>query len=257
MASPQFNDFCAQVCLMIRWKAAREPVADELTAHLEDHAAALEARGLDPETAARRAVEAMGDPYALGAELDAAHPPTLPRLSRVLLALGLLILLAGFGLGANQHTGLFAMAGVFPQAPELPCDEEDTVVLEGTASGGGVLGGYTLAPSGRAGLVYVRWEYEGDVEEQYQLQAPLTAAASRPWLPVPAVYAPDAVYTDDAGGSGSCYLTSGEDYLLGSTAWLLIVNPTPGATEFSITVSAATGEAIFFTVTLPEEVPPL
>ena len=30
MASPQFNEFCAQVCLMIRWKAAREPVADEL-----------------------------------------------------------------------------------------------------------------------------------------------------------------------------------------------------------------------------------
>lgn len=253
MAIPQFNEFCRRVCSVIRWRAARRPVADELAAHLEDHAAALEARGLDPETAARRAVEAMGNPYALGAELDAAHPPTLPRLSRVLLVLGLLILLAGFGLGANQQTGLFAMAGVFPQAPELPCDEEDTVVLEGTASGGGVLGGYTLAPSGRAGLVYVRWEYEG----QYQLQAPLTATASRPWLPVPAVYAPDAVYTDDAGGSGSCYLTSGEDYLLGSTAWLLIVNPTPGATEFSITVSAATGEAIFFTVTLPEEVPPL
>ena len=102
MASPQFNDFCAQVCLMIRWKAAREPVADELTAHLEDHAAALEKRGLDPETAARRAVEAMGDPYALGAELDAAHPPTLPRLSRVLLALGLLILLAALVLGDRK-----------------------------------------------------------------------------------------------------------------------------------------------------------
>ena len=57
MAIPQFNEFCAQVCLMIRWKAAREPVADELTAHLEDHAAALEARGLDPETAARQAVQ--------------------------------------------------------------------------------------------------------------------------------------------------------------------------------------------------------
>ena len=55
--SPLFSKFCEQVCLMIRWKAAREPVADELAAHLEDHAAALEARGLDPETAARRAVE--------------------------------------------------------------------------------------------------------------------------------------------------------------------------------------------------------
>ena len=112
MAIPQFNEFCDQVCLMIRWKAARKPVADELTAHLEDHAAALEARGLDPETAARQAVQAMGDPYALGAELDAAHPPTLPRLSRVLLALGLLILLAALVLGFRQHTGLPALSGI-------------------------------------------------------------------------------------------------------------------------------------------------
>ena len=104
MAIPQFNEFCRRVCSVIRWKAARGPVADELAAHLEDHAAALEARGLDPETAARRAVEAMGNPYALGAELDRTHPPTVPRLSRVLLVLGLLILLAGFGLGANQQT---------------------------------------------------------------------------------------------------------------------------------------------------------
>ena len=56
--SPLFAQFCEQVCLMIRWRAARGPVSDELAAHLEDHAAALEARGLDPETAARRAVEA-------------------------------------------------------------------------------------------------------------------------------------------------------------------------------------------------------
>ena len=77
MAIPQFNEFCAQVCLMIRWKAARGPVADELAAHLEDHAAALEARGLDPETAAQQAVAAMGDPEALGRQLNRAHPPLL------------------------------------------------------------------------------------------------------------------------------------------------------------------------------------
>ena len=38
--SPLFSQFCEQVCLMIRWRAARKPVADELAAHLEDHAAA-------------------------------------------------------------------------------------------------------------------------------------------------------------------------------------------------------------------------
>ena len=31
---------------MIRWKAVRRPVADELRAHLEDHREALVARGL-------------------------------------------------------------------------------------------------------------------------------------------------------------------------------------------------------------------
>ena len=257
MAIPQFNDFCGRVCSVVRWRAARKPIAAELAAHLEDHAAALEARGLDPEVAARRAVEAMGDAYALGAALDAAHPPTLPRLSRVQLLAGLLALLAGFGLGAARETGLFALNGVVPQAPELPYDGEDTVVLEGSAAGGGVLGDYTLSPTGRAGLVYVRWEFEDGVEEQYQLQAPLTVTPRRPWLPVPEVHAPDVVYTDDAGGSGSCYLSSGEDWLLGSTAWLRIVDPTPGARVFTFTVSAAAGEAVFFTVTLPEEVPDL
>ena len=79
MSTP-FSQFCDQVVRRVRWFPARGAIATELRAHLEDHAAALEARGLDPETAARRAVEAMGNPYALGAELDAAHPPTLPRL---------------------------------------------------------------------------------------------------------------------------------------------------------------------------------
>ena len=75
--SPLFAQFCEQVCLMIRWKAAREPVADELTAHLEDHAAALMERGTPEEEAAQQAVAAMGDPEALGRQLNRAHPPLL------------------------------------------------------------------------------------------------------------------------------------------------------------------------------------
>ena len=83
MANLQFEDFCQKVCQMLRWKAARGPVSAELTAHLEDHAAALEARGLSPEEAAAQAVTAMGNPYALGHALDQTHPPTLPRVSRL------------------------------------------------------------------------------------------------------------------------------------------------------------------------------
>ena len=75
--SPLFAQFCEQVCLMICWKAARGPVADELAAHLEDHAAALMERGTPEEEAAQQAVAAMGDPEALGRQLNRAHPPLL------------------------------------------------------------------------------------------------------------------------------------------------------------------------------------
>ena len=258
MASPQFNDFCAQVCLMIRWKAARKPVADELAAHLEDHAAALEARGLDPETAARRAVEAMGDPYALGAELDAAHPPTLPRLSRVLLVLGLLILLAALVLGFRQHTGLPALSGITPRGPGLPeYPTVETVLREGAASGGGQLGAYTFTPSGQAALTSrARPETGGVVTPAREIQVPLTMTPRRFWLPAARPDRADAVYTDDTGRTGEGYILTSDTYLLGASGFLYLNDPAPGAREFSVTISAATGDNIFFTVTLDQEVPP-
>ena len=224
MANLQFEDFCQKVCQMLRWKAARGPVSAELTAHLEDHAAALEARGLSPEEAAAQAVTAMGNPYALGHALDQTHPPTLPRVSRLFLAVGLLALFLGILLGLNRDSGLFALAGVVPQPPELSYDTGDSLVLKGAAAGGGVLGAYTFASAGRAGLVHVRWELSSGVKEEYQLQVPLTVTARRPWLPVPLVYAADASYTDDAGGSGPCSLRSGEDYLLGASGPLRYEN---------------------------------
>ncbi|UQT48367.1 hypothetical protein M5E87_27980 [Flavonifractor plautii] len=61
-----------------------------------------------------------------------------------------------------------------------------------------MLGAYTFASAGRAGLVHVRWELSSGVKEEYQLQVPLTVTARRPWLPVPLVYEADASYTDDA-----------------------------------------------------------
>ena len=41
-----FSRYCGQVCQMIRSKAGRADAARELTAHLEDHAGALEDRGV-------------------------------------------------------------------------------------------------------------------------------------------------------------------------------------------------------------------
>ena len=256
MSERAFDIFCYRVCSVIRWRAARRPIAAELTAHLEDHTAALEADGLTPDTAVRRAVESMGDPYALGAQLDRVHPPTLPRLSLVLSALAALVLVAGLVIGARDGTGLFALSGISPQFPDLPFRPSDAqeLVTEGAASGGGSLGEYTLTPSGGAGLVHIRHEFDALAEDFLQLQVPLTITSGAPWFPVPEDSALSVAYTDDAGGSGGGYFSTEAEYLLGVSGCLRLSDPTPGAEAFTITVSTADGAAVTFAVTLDQEV---
>ena len=255
MSNLAFDIFCARVCSAIRWKPARRLARTELTAHLEDHGQALTTQGLAPDLAAERAVAAMGDPYELGHALDQAHPPTLPRLSRLLALAGALLLLAGIAVGARNHSGLFALEGLFPQAPalELSYGSTSQLLAEGTAVGGGRLGAYTFSPSGRAGLTY---DSQLEAEIDLQIQVPITAAA-RPWLPAPAIYHLEGAWTDESGGSGVVHVGWEADYLLGTSGWLHLIEPTPGARQFTITLTAPSGEEVFFTVTLPEEVPPL
>ena len=83
------------------------------------------------------------------------------------------------------------------------------------------------------------------------------ALAARPWLSAPAIYHLEGAWTDESGGSGAVHVGWEADYLLGTSGWLHLIEPTPGARQFTITLTAPSGEEIFFTVTLPEEVPPL
>ena len=69
--------FCAQVCEQVRFRPDHAAIRAELAAHWEDHAAALAERGIPEEEAARRALEAMGDPEEIGKELDKSHSPLL------------------------------------------------------------------------------------------------------------------------------------------------------------------------------------
>ena len=88
------------VATQIRWKRARPMVTLELAQHLEDQRDALAAEGY--ENAEELAVQEMGDPVAVGAELDRIHRPK-PQWG--LLALTVLLALAGvmlrIGLTAN------------------------------------------------------------------------------------------------------------------------------------------------------------
>lgn len=76
----------------IRWKRARPVVVRELERHLEDQRDAFAGEGNAPEEAERLAVEEMGDPVAVGMELDRIHRP---RPQWGLLALTMLLALAG------------------------------------------------------------------------------------------------------------------------------------------------------------------
>ncbi len=81
MAAPgsPIRDFCARVCVQVRFTPDRAAISAELAAHLEDRVDALRERdpALTPEEAQARAVAAMGDPEAIGRALDQSHNPLL------------------------------------------------------------------------------------------------------------------------------------------------------------------------------------
>lgn len=67
------STYLDQVASQIRWKRARPVVTEELRQHLEDQRDAFADQGR--EEPARLAVEEMGDPVAVGMELDRIHRP--------------------------------------------------------------------------------------------------------------------------------------------------------------------------------------
>lgn len=69
------QDYLRTVEEQIRWKRAKPVVTLELQRHLEDQRDAFTAEGSAPEEAERLAVEEMGDPVAVGTELDRIHRP--------------------------------------------------------------------------------------------------------------------------------------------------------------------------------------
>lgn len=80
----------------IRNKRAKELVAHEINAHIEDQEEAYLAQGLTAYDAERRAVLDMGDPVETGVSLDAVHRPkmswSMVILTAIISALGLFML---------------------------------------------------------------------------------------------------------------------------------------------------------------------
>lgn len=72
------RDFFERVRAALRPGAWADDALDELEAHLEDHAAGLEEAGMAPGQARRAALEALGDPAAIGRGLARAQRPRPP-----------------------------------------------------------------------------------------------------------------------------------------------------------------------------------
>lgn len=68
-------DYLETLASQIRSPRARAAVREELAAHLEDQADAYQAMGMERDAAFAKATEQMGDPVAVGMDLDRIHRP--------------------------------------------------------------------------------------------------------------------------------------------------------------------------------------
>ena len=71
------RQFCDTVTRQLRCRWEAPTVRQELYDHIQDHMDALISGGMGRDGAEEAAVAAMGDPEALGRQLNRAHPPLL------------------------------------------------------------------------------------------------------------------------------------------------------------------------------------
>ena len=93
-----FDRWCRRVTELVHFAPDRRAIAQELTAHYEDHKQALLDLGYDEELAAQRALDAMGDAQEIGTALNKCHKYWLGVLwvaSKCLVLLAAILLLAG------------------------------------------------------------------------------------------------------------------------------------------------------------------
>ena len=251
MPSHPFVVFCNQVCKSIRWPPAQRLAREELTAHLEDHAAALEEQGVPPEEAAIQAVEAMGDPKEIGQQLNRCHSPFIPRLSQFFAYCACVLFLFGFCIGVLHGTGLFRYDTFLLPASTLPGWDDGELLCEGSAQGGGHVGGYAIQAKDAALVNRPSTKYR---PSKLEIQAAVTVSHWKPWLDHLTTSIP-AVWTDPHGASGTVSCVSVDSTILAQNWILCLEEPTTGCRWFTITLGRP-GDQCMLEITLDEEVPP-
>lgn len=85
--SMQVSEYLEAVTTQMRCKRARGMVEKELKAHIEDQADKYMEFGIPKEEAVIKAVEQMGDPIQVGADMDRLHRPDIDKWSLFLICL--------------------------------------------------------------------------------------------------------------------------------------------------------------------------
>lgn len=86
------REYVEAACGQIRWKKARDGIRQELENHISDQCSAYVGNGMSEAEALEKAVEQMGDPVGVGAQLDRLHRP---KPQPVMLILVFTIVLSG------------------------------------------------------------------------------------------------------------------------------------------------------------------
>ncbi|EAD1641846.1 FtsW/RodA/SpoVE family cell cycle protein [Listeria monocytogenes] len=92
MSSAIFEEYLGKVIAKVKSKQAHSMIKKELSSHLEELSDSFQRRGLSLEDADKKAMQEMGDPSAVGKNMNQLHKP---RMDWLLIAL--FILLAGIG----------------------------------------------------------------------------------------------------------------------------------------------------------------
>lgn len=123
--------FIEAVAAEIRWKKARPVLTEEIRTHLLDQRDAYAAQGMTEDAAQAEAVRQMGDPVALGTDLDRIHRP---RPQWGLLALALVLTAAG----------VFLRYSLTADMPAISLGDRQMDLLGGLIGAGALAVGYLL-----------------------------------------------------------------------------------------------------------------
>ncbi|EEG76275.1 FtsW/RodA/SpoVE family cell cycle protein [Dethiobacter alkaliphilus] len=93
LTNKQIQGFVDKVCAELRFKSIHQEVAKELVDHIEDQKKQFMNQGLDEESAILKSVEEMGDPVAVGRQLNKVHRPRTEW--SILAVISLLIVMGG------------------------------------------------------------------------------------------------------------------------------------------------------------------